>query len=163
MRVFSKLILFLMSALRNIGLISVALVMFIITAGVVSRLLGNPILGAIELAEILHLVLIMFSFSYTQTLRGHISIGLLVDRFPEKIQRIFDNIAYVLTIIVSMLFSYIFLQMSMDTTETTLLLAFPHSILKIIITIGFFGWGLVSIIQLLESLIPSRKEVSKDV
>jgi len=144
-------------------MISIVLIMLIITVGVISRLLGNPILGTVELAEVLHVVVIMFSFAYTQSLKEHISIGILADRFPRKVQVLVDNIAYILLIAVSFLFSYIFLHSSMETTETTLLLGIPHSILKVIMVIGFFAWGIVALAQMVESWNASKEEVNKDV
>ena len=163
MNVFLKSTQIIVSILKSIGMLCTALVMFVITIGVISRLLGFPLLGTVELAEILHLVLIMFAFAYTQSLKEHISIGLLVDRFPKKVQVIFDTISHVLTIFVCMLFSYIFLIITMETTKTTLLLDFPHIILKVIITIGFFAWGLTSFAQLLLGLKHSVSEEANDV
>ena len=163
MDVFFKSTQIVVSILKSIGMLCTALVMFVITIGVISRLLGFPLLGTVELAEILHLILIMFAFAYTQSLKEHISIGLLVDRFPKKVQVIFDIISHILTIFVCMLLSYIFLTITMETTKTTLLLDFPYIILKMIITIGFFAWGLISFAQLLMGLNPSVGKGANDV
>ena len=83
-----------MDILKVIGMICLGLVMLVVTVGVISRLLGHPLLGTVELAEIIHFVVILFAFAYTQSKKEHISIGLLVDRFSPKVQLIFDNIAH---------------------------------------------------------------------
>jgi TRAP-type C4-dicarboxylate transport system permease small subunit len=152
-----------MNTLKIIGMISLAIVMFIVSVGVISRLLGRPLLGVIEIAEIVHFVVILVAFSYTQSIKEHIAIGLLVDRFSPKVQLIFNNIAHILTVFVCFIISYIFLFISMEETKTTLLLDFPFMILKIIVTIGFFVWGLVALSQISFKTPPLEKEVSPDV
>ena len=147
-----------MNTLKIIGMICFALVMLIISVGVISRLLGSPLLGVIELAEIFHFIVIIFSFSYTQTKKEHIAIGLLIDRYSPKVQLIFDNIAYVLTVSVCIVITYIFFLNSMEETKTTLLLDFPFMVLKIIVTIGFFVWGLVALSQISFKTPPVRRK-----
>ena len=88
---------------------------------------------------------------------------MLVDRFSPKVQLIFDNIAHVLTVSVCMVISYVFFTISMEETKTTLLLDFPFQILKIIVTIGFFVWGLVSLSQIRFKTPPEQKGVIADV
>ena len=153
--------LWLMKALKVIGMVCLSLVMIVVTVGVISRLLGKPLLGVIEIAEIVHFVAVIFAFAYTQSQKEHISIGLLVDRFSAKVQLIFDWIAHMLTIAVTMLISYIFFTISMETTETTLLLDFPYTVLKVIIGIGFLAWGFVSICQIPFKSIQSENEALK--
>lgn len=143
-----KSILWIMNVLKVIGMVCLGLVMIIVTVGVVSRLLGKPLLGSIEMAEIAHFIAVIFAFAYTQSQKEHISIDILVDRFSPKVQKIFDGIAQVLTIAVTMLISYVFFSVSMESTETTLLLDFPFTVLKIILGIGFVVWGFVSICQI---------------
>jgi TRAP-type C4-dicarboxylate transport system permease small subunit len=72
----------------------------------------------------------------------------LVDRFSPRVQKIFDGIAQILTIAVTMLISYVFFTVSMETTETTLLLDFPYTVLKFIVGIGFLAWGFVALVQI---------------
>jgi TRAP-type C4-dicarboxylate transport system permease small subunit len=162
-KVFSKSVFYIMNILKIIGMICLALVMLIISVGVISRLLGKPLLGVIELAEIIHFVVILFAFGYTQSEKEHIAIGLMVERFSPKVQLIFDNIAHVLTVCVCIVISYIFFLISMEETKTSLLLDFPFMVLKIIVTIGFFVWGLVALSQISFKTPPSEKEVSPDV
>lgn len=163
MKVFSTSVFYMMNTLKIIGMICLAIVMLIISVGVISRLLGRPLLGVIELAEIFHFFVIIFSFGYTQAKKEHIAIGLLVDRYSPKVQLIFDNIAHILTVSVCIVITYIFFLTSMEETKTTLLLDFPFMVLKIIVTIGFFVWGLVALSQINFKTPPSEKEVSSNV
>ena len=163
MNIFRNIVFYIMNSLKVVGMICLGLVMLVVTVGVVSRLLGHPLLGTVELAEIIHFVVILFAFAYTQSKKEHISIGLLVDRFSPKVQLIFDNIAHVLTVSVCMVISYVFFTISMEEMKTTLLLDFPFQILKIIVTIGFFVWGLVSLSQIRFKTPPEQKGVTADV
>lgn len=158
-----KVIQFGIDILKYAGMVSVVLIMISITAGVISRLLGNPILGTVELAEVFHVILIMFSFAYTQSLKEHISIGIVAKQFPKKIQFLCKQIAYILLIVVCVLLGYIFLNVAMDTTKSTLLLGIPHRILKYIMMIGFIAWGIVALAQMAASWKSSETEVTKDV
>jgi len=38
----------------------------------------------------------MLAGAYTMLVKGHISIGVLVDRFSERTQAIFDSVAYLI-------------------------------------------------------------------
>ena len=49
--------------------------------------------GTIELVELLMVFVVFFSLAYTSLEKGHVSIGLIISRFPDNVQTIFDIIA----------------------------------------------------------------------
>src|SRR5690625_5761210 len=51
----------------------------------------------------------MLGFEYTDCKKGHISIGLFVDKFPKKAQHLMDCLAYILTIGVCSLIAYTYI------------------------------------------------------
>ena len=62
MNIFSNMVFYIMNILKVIGMICLGLVMLVVTVGVISRLLGHPLLGTVELAEIIHFVGYPFCF-----------------------------------------------------------------------------------------------------
>ncbi|WP_138416329.1 TRAP transporter small permease [Aquibacillus sediminis] len=163
MKTVSKGLDIIVRALKWIGMICMVAVMLVITIGVISRLLGTPILGSMEMAEIIHYVLIMCSFAYTQSLREHISIGLLVDRFSPHVQVVFDKISYLIGFTICMIISYVFIVAAFDANRTTLLLGFPHNVLKWIAFVGFMAWGMVNVQQLFAKPEKTEKGGLEDV
>ena len=55
-----------------------------------------PLKGSIELACFFLVVATMLVGAYTVMVKGHITIGVVVDRFSERTQAIFDIVAYLI-------------------------------------------------------------------
>ena len=74
------------------------LLMILLTCvDVILRVFGHGILGAYELIKFLVAVMVGFSLAYTQLKRGHISIDLILLRFPKHIQEIIGTVNTLLT------------------------------------------------------------------
>src|SRR5690625_2621172 len=114
MKILSKVIQSITQFTSWIALATMALMMVFITFGVTSRALNHPILGDVEIVQLGMVVLIMLGLAYTQSQNAHISIGLVVDRFPKRIQALLDVLAYVLTFSVSFLIAWIFIEEGLD-------------------------------------------------
>ena len=83
--------------------------MFFIAFAVISRLTVVPILGDVEIVQLGMVVLIMCGLAYTQQVDGHIAIGLIVERFPVRGQKIMDVIASLLNAIIAFIIGYIYI------------------------------------------------------
>lgn len=131
--------------------------MIFIFIAVVARSLNSPILGDVELVELSLVILIMFGLSYTETENAHISIGLIVDRLPERMQLIPEILSNLLITSVSWFFAWIFynaaLKEMLGTVIKSDLLSIPEYPFKLIIAIGTFLWGLVSLFKLIKTII----------
>lgn len=127
---------------RKIGSAFLAVMMVFISFAVAARFLGHPIIGDNEIVQFNMVILIVFGLSYTEMKNGHISIGILVDRFSPYLQRILDMVARVLTI------SYCFLVVSSFIYKfaaglwSSELLRVPFMPFKVLMIIGFALWGL---------------------
>lgn len=139
-----------------IGLITLFMMMVFIPIGVISRELGHPVLGDVELVQLGMVVLIMFGLGYTQSVNGHIAIGIVVDRFSQRAQAIIDIFAYTLTLIISWIISWVFVGNAMANMLgmklTTDLLNIPFFPFKFCIVIGFFLWGLEALLKVITSI-----------
>ena len=69
--------------------------MIILTcANILLRLVWMPIRGTYELMGFLGAILTSFALGYTQIKRGHISVNILIDSFPEKIRTILNVLSH---------------------------------------------------------------------
>ena len=74
--------------LAYLGAAALFVMMLLTTADVTGRYLFNkPILGAFELTEFLVLILIFSFLAHTQAEKTHVSVDLLLRRFPKKWRR----------------------------------------------------------------------------
>jgi TRAP-type C4-dicarboxylate transport system permease small subunit len=77
--------------LNQVGMVLLLVMMFLSTADVSLRyFLNSPILGANEGNTYLQVVLVSFGLAYTMSTGGHVSVTLLVDRFPRRLQALID-------------------------------------------------------------------------
>jgi TRAP-type C4-dicarboxylate transport system permease small subunit len=68
-----------------------------LTAEVIGRRVFNhPLPSILEMTEFLLVIVVMFALADCQFHNGHVSIGVLVDKLPEKGQRILDILTYLL-------------------------------------------------------------------
>jgi TRAP-type C4-dicarboxylate transport system permease small subunit len=65
-------------------------VMLIVVANVVSRIWWKPVPGTVELVEMGGAVLLALSVAFTAYKKGHIAVGVLVERFPPRLQALAD-------------------------------------------------------------------------
>ena len=83
--------------LNNIGIAFLMLLMLLITADVLLRaLLKWPILGTNELSEFMMIIVVYLAIAYTQHKKSHVSVDLLVIRFPKRARAIVDSVTYFL-------------------------------------------------------------------
>jgi TRAP-type C4-dicarboxylate transport system permease small subunit len=65
-------------------------------ADVVLRLFGHPILGTYEMIGFLGSIVVSFSLAYTSVEKGHVSVEILVEKLPEKLQFVIDGIGAII-------------------------------------------------------------------
>lgn len=69
-------------------------------ADVVGRYVFNrPILGTMEISEVLLAGVLFFGWAYTQATRGHIRVNLLLPRFSPRVQAMTDTINSILGLV----------------------------------------------------------------
>lgn len=144
------------STAGNLGATVIFLMMMVVTVAVVSRALGSPIVGDVEIVQLLMVVVIMMALGGVESEKGHVSIGLIVDRFPPRVQALLDVLAVVLTVLVTFTVSLVHFRVAWTyLTERPFssdLLSIPLYPFKIIIAIGFLLWGLEALNHLPKAL-----------
>lgn len=157
MGIVEKWIGFLTTISRWIAIFTMTSMVIFATYAVISRNLGAPVVGDVEFMQLGMVVLIMFALAYTQKENAHISIGLLVDRLPNKVQEFIDIISYLSTFIICLLIGWVSLKIGLNSmtgnVKTTDLLGVPHFPFRFIIALGFTMWGLEALLKVVRSTV----------
>jgi TRAP-type C4-dicarboxylate transport system permease small subunit len=89
----NKFVHFITLGAAKVAQIALSFTMLIIVANVISRrLFRSPIPGTVELVEMSGAILLAMAVAYTAKLKGHIMVGVLVERFPPRIQGLVDMV-----------------------------------------------------------------------
>lgn len=156
MMMFTKTINSLTKYAKWLALITMGIMMLFIAIGVLSRIFFTPIVGDVEIVRLGMVILIMFGLSYTQSIDGHISIGLIVDKLPQKVQYGLDIFGSLLNFLITMIIGFIFIGVGIEHKTTlplsTDLLSIPFYPFDFIIVIGFFMWGLEAMLKVITSI-----------
>jgi len=71
--------------------------MLLTVADIVGRRAFNqPVYGALEVSEFMLVIVVFFSAAQCEFMRGHVTIGLFIDRLGARVQNIIDSIVYLL-------------------------------------------------------------------
>lgn len=81
----------------GVGAWSLVFLMLLTAADVVGRdLLGHPVPGTVELSQYLLAVFILMGLAYTQQVKGHVNVSILISRLPVSGQLFLKLISSVL-------------------------------------------------------------------
>lgn len=141
---------------RWLAVASVAAMALLIAASVLMRATATPLGGEHELIELMMVAVVMLGLAYTQKAGAHISIGLLVDRFPPRWQAGLDLLAVVLIAASCLLIGWANLRVAYDyatvNSMSTDFLSIPLYPFKIVVGLGFWLWGLQAMVGLGEGV-----------
>lgn len=126
----------------------------------ISRSLGFPVIGDIEIVQFGMVVLIMGSLAYTERADAHISIGVLADRFPARVQMALDFLAQVLTILFCFIVCWAFI-VKINFGQTSDLLNLSFVPFKIFLVICFVAWALEAWMKFIRRLEAYRTTAKK--
>jgi len=91
----------------HIGEACIAGLMIIITIDVILRMfLNSPILGAYEICQFLLLISLYGSFAYLQSEKGHVSVNILIDKFPAKVRTFIMMLTYLVAVVFCAFWAY---------------------------------------------------------
>ena len=142
--------------MHSVGVGMLALMMFLTFADVALRyFFKRPIAGTYENTAFMLAIIVGLSIAYTATVKGHISIDLVVSRLPTRTQAIIDSI----TSLISLgLFSLITWQYVLQTITIfgskwlTMILYIPYYPFYGVVTLGIAMLTLVLLAQCVENI-----------
>jgi TRAP-type transport system small permease protein len=142
--------------LQAIGLVFLALLMFLTAADVFLRYFFNrPILGSLELTQAWMVISISFSIGYTAIVKEHVLVDLFVLRLKPRAQEIATCITTFIAFIFYSLVAWrtIFqILISYNANAVSSALRLPDWIFIIFILIGFVILALVTLLHTLQNI-----------
>ncbi len=128
--------------------------MLVIVTNVLLRVPFQPIGGTVELVEMAGAILLSLGVSYTAMMKGHITVGILVDKLPLRLQALVDLlvnlIAFFFTFLLARELFYYALNM-MQRGYQTGHLHIPLAPSIFLVAFGFVLLALVMLVDLLKA------------
>ncbi len=134
--------------------LAMVLAMLIIVANVILRIPWKPIGGTVELVEMAGALLLALGVAYTAMTKGHIMVGILVDRFPPRIQGIVDLFVTSISLFFSFILARELLFYAINMMEKgyeTGHLKIPMAPSIFIVSFGFMMLALVLLLDLIKA------------
>jgi TRAP-type C4-dicarboxylate transport system permease small subunit len=147
MNSFDKFVRILTMRTAQVAQLVLAFVMFIIVANVFTRRLGSPIPGTVEIVEMSGAVLLALAVAYTAILKGHIMVGVLVERFSPRLQAATELVVSAVSLYFSFLLAretFVFASRMMQRGYTT-----GHLLLPVAPSIYLVGFGFAMLVLVL--------------
>jgi len=77
----------------------VACMVLVVTDVIRYQTVGKPISGTHEIVELIAAVILSMGIGYLTFVRGHVSVGLVVDRFRPRVQAVYDLVTGVIALV----------------------------------------------------------------
>lgn len=140
----------------QIAQLALVAAMMIIVANIILRGLGRPLGGTFELVEMTGAVLLALSVGHTALVRGHIAVGVLVERFSPRLQAVVDIIVsttalYFVSLLTKEMFVYAGKSAARNWSTGHLMIPLAPSIY--VVAFGFAVLALVLLLDLLKAVI----------
>jgi TRAP-type C4-dicarboxylate transport system permease small subunit len=146
------------------GAASLAAMMFLTAVDVALRYVFNrPIPGSYELVEYMMAVFVPFSVVYASYYRQHVSVDLLINRFPKKVQAIsgiFTNFLNLVLVTLIAWQSIISIGQMYESGKTSAVYEIPLYPFVAVLALGMGVFTFLLLLHLLESGIGVKKNES---
>lgn len=143
--------------------------MFLTTIDVIGRaFFARPVQGAVELSEYMLAVIILLGLAYTQQVKGHPRVTLIVSRLPLRLQALLEVIMNLLGmfIILIVIWQGYLLATGRMSTIVSEVLRIPQLPFRVLVSVGaglLFLELLVDLITALENLFKKQHRDRSDV
>jgi TRAP-type C4-dicarboxylate transport system permease small subunit len=121
-------------------------------------ILNAPLTGAIEISELLMVVLVFPALGWIAIERSHIRVDLLVSTWPRRVQFIVEIITLLLTLGTYGIITWQSILESREVGMATSLLSIPEAPFHWVMTVGFLMLCLAIVSLVVEDLVSLGKE-----
>jgi len=155
MGAFWKIIDWLLDKLKIIGAACLVGMTFLTCADVVGRFFRHPIFGSVEIVGYMATLSVAMALPYTQQLKGHIGVEILVRIFSEKIQTIIDLCTGFLSLGLFVLTTWqmaIYAQEMRKSGEVSMNLEFPEYGVIYVVAFCFMVFSLILLRDIIQGI-----------
>lgn len=143
------------------SLITIVVMMLLTTADVILRyLFDRPILGSMEMTELLMVSIAGLSLAWCTLKSGHIRVDIITNMFSKKTNRVIDIINYILTGLICAFIVPALINRYIEGEKLdirTYVLRIPEGPFVLLLTFGYFLTFLVLIVKTVKSMIEEKK------
>ncbi len=139
----------------QIAKLALVVIMLVIVANVILRIPWRPIGGTVEIVEMAGAVLLSLGIAYTAINRGHIAVGVLVERLPIRIQGLVETAVCLISLFFSFILAreLVFYAIKMaDRGYVTGHLGIPIAPSIFLTAFGFIMFSAVLVLHLFEAI-----------
>ena len=132
MNTFWKTIDWISDKLKIVGAICLAGMTFLTCADVVGRFFRHPIFGSVEIVGFMATLAVAMALPYTDKIKAHVGVEILVRRFSERTQAIIDICTRILSLSLFGLVTWrmiAYAQTMQEAGEVSVILGFPEYII----------------------------------
>lgn len=162
MRFFSCCVNWATEIFRWVAVATVAAMMLLIAYAVLMRAVATPVAGEHELIELMMVTMVMLGLAYTQKEQGHITIGLLVDRFSPRWQAAADLLGALLVLascgVIGWANLLVAVEYATESPMSTDFLSVPLYPFQIAVGLGFWLWGLQAVSRIPDAFRGARDD-----
>ena len=116
---------------------------------------GRPLKGTVDIVSLLGALIIAGAIAYTQVLKGHIRIDLLVGRLPPRIQHIIDGVVNFIGFALFAIISWqtvLFAKATFEIGELSEVLKLPLAPFAFVVASGCIALTLVLLLDLIKTV-----------
>jgi len=136
-----------------VGMFLLVPMMLLTAADVVGRAAwSKPIPGAVELSSYMLAVFILLGVAYTQQVKGHVRVTMLVWRLPERAAVVLDTLTTLLSMFIILILAWQGLVVGLETTRVSDMLRIAQQPFRFLVAIAGFFLFLELSIDLTDSL-----------
>ena len=156
MPIIEKTIILIARWLNWLSALAVVVVMLIVCANVFAReIFESPLKGTVDIVSLLGVLVIGGAIAYTQVLKGHIRITLLIDKFPNKVRSTLTGLVDLTGIILFGILSWQTILFAIGTYkngELSEVLKIPITPFAFVVSAAFISLTLVLLADLINVL-----------
>ena len=115
--------------LKIAGAICLAGMAFLTCADVVGRFFRHPIFGSVEIVGYMATLAVAMALPYTDKIKAHVGVEIIVRMFPERTQTIIDLCTRILSLVLFVIVTWrmiIYAYTMQESGEVSVILGFPE-------------------------------------
>ncbi|MFO8088797.1 MAG: TRAP transporter small permease [Desulfatiglandaceae bacterium] len=143
--------------LSNLGMILLIPMMLLTSGEVVGRAVwSKPIPGSMELSSYMLAIFVLLGIAYTQQVKGHVRVSMLVSRLPERVQAALEVLTTLLSLCIVAIVAWQGWVLAMEEKAVSDMLRIPQAPFKFLVFVA----GASLCIELLIDLVDATKKLA---
>ncbi|MFC1820156.1 TRAP transporter small permease [Thermodesulfobacteriota bacterium] len=137
-----------------LGAVFLAIIMVLIVTSIVTRFFGRVVPGSYELIELMIVVTVAFALAYTGLKQGHVTVNILVSRFPQRVQDIVASFTCLISLGLWGVMAWVAYKIAVEKgiLEVTDYFLVPYIPFRFVFALGLFLLTLVFFIDMYKSI-----------